>query len=236
MIHPLKITNTLADETRFNIYEFMLQQKKTYTVQDIANQFHIHPNVARLHLTKLSEINLIHAEFLNSGKGGRPGRVYKASEDGIDLSFPTNQNHLLINWAVKIIEEVGPSAIDSAKKISYNEGFEQMTQLIEQLPKSATTDFDRKLELLTSASTLIGYIPQTEETEIGTKIYFTIYNCPFKNQINTNNEIICSLHESYLRGQINALFPEYEFIQTENMIQQCDFCKYEIFTSSNTTN
>lgn len=28
MLHPLKITSTLADETRFQIYEYMLQQKK----------------------------------------------------------------------------------------------------------------------------------------------------------------------------------------------------------------
>lgn len=27
MLHPLKIASTLADETRFQIYEYMLQQK-----------------------------------------------------------------------------------------------------------------------------------------------------------------------------------------------------------------
>lgn len=63
MLHPLKITSTLADETRFQIYEYMLQQKKAFTVQDIADKFNIHPNVARLHLTKLSEIHLITADF-----------------------------------------------------------------------------------------------------------------------------------------------------------------------------
>ena len=28
MIHPLKITSTLADETRYSIYEYILQEKK----------------------------------------------------------------------------------------------------------------------------------------------------------------------------------------------------------------
>ena len=79
MLHPLKITSTLADETRFQIYDFMLQQKRAFTVQEIADQFQIHPNVARLHLTKLAEIKVITADFVKKGKGGRPGRVYQAT-------------------------------------------------------------------------------------------------------------------------------------------------------------
>lgn len=62
-------------------------KKKTVTVQHIADQFGIHPNVARLHLTKLSEINIISADYVKTGKGGRPGRVYKASEKGVSLTF-----------------------------------------------------------------------------------------------------------------------------------------------------
>ena len=70
MIHPLKIANTLADETRFSIFEKLMQTKKTYSVQQIADIFMIHPNVARLHLTKLTEVELIQAEYEKTGKGG----------------------------------------------------------------------------------------------------------------------------------------------------------------------
>ncbi|WP_155814948.1 helix-turn-helix domain-containing protein [Bacillus coahuilensis] len=50
MDHTLKITNTLADPTRYGIYHHILKTKEDVTVQDIAEMFHIHPNVARLHL------------------------------------------------------------------------------------------------------------------------------------------------------------------------------------------
>lgn len=89
-------------------------------------------------------------------------------------------------------------------------------------------DFEEKLAILSSSASMIGYIPQIENTNNGKKILFTIYNCPFKNQISTNNEIVCSLHESYLRGQIDALFQQNDFIQFESMIHDCDLCKYEI--------
>ncbi|HWK23992.1 MAG TPA: helix-turn-helix domain-containing protein [Ureibacillus sp.] len=225
MIHPLKITSTLADETRYQIYEYMLQQKKSFTVQAIAEQFGIHPNVARLHLTKLSEINIISAVFVKSGKGGRPGREYKATEEGIELSFPKKEQSRLINWALQLIEEIGPDALHTAQKISYNDGFEQMQKLVASR-KELT--FNEKLNSITAAASMIGYIQQIEEINEGKKIIFSIYNCPFKNQLSTDNEIICTLHESFLKGQIDALFTQNEFIQVESMIHDCTYCNYKI--------
>lgn len=228
MIHPLKITSTLSDETRYQIYEYMLQQKKSFTVQAIADQFSIHPNVARLHLTKLSEINLISAQFVKSGKGGRPGREYKASEEGIELTFPKKDESRLINWSIQLIEQIGPSALETAQKISYDDGQTQMKSMIQNRKGLPHNDFDEKLKLLTTAASLIGYIPQIIETADGKKIIFTIYNCPFKNQLSTNNEIICTLHESFLKGQIDVLFTHNEFVQVESMVHDCVNCNYEI--------
>ncbi|SOC27352.1 predicted ArsR family transcriptional regulator [Ureibacillus xyleni] len=229
MIHPLKVTSTLADETRYQIYEYMLQEKKPFTVQDIADKFNIHPNVARLHLTKLSEINVITADFVKSGKGGRPGRVYKASEQGVVLSFPKRDESLLLKWSIQLIEKLGVNALETAKQISYQDGFEQINKQLHTEHKiKQTIGFDEKLNILTQSAAMIGYIPQLEETETGTKIIFTIYNCPFNNQLSTNNNIVCAIHESYLKGQVDALFSQNEFLQFENMVNDCDFCKYSI--------
>ncbi|TXK86230.1 helix-turn-helix transcriptional regulator, partial [Parageobacillus sp. SY1] len=53
MEQTLKITNVLADPTRYHIYEYITKKHKKVSVQEIAEAFNIHPNVARLHLTKL---------------------------------------------------------------------------------------------------------------------------------------------------------------------------------------
>ena len=47
-------------------------------------------------------------------------------------------------------------------------------------------------------------------------------------QLTAHSEIVCSLHESYLKGQLDALFTNNEFVQIESMIHNCDLCKYEI--------
>ncbi len=200
MLHPLKITSTLADETRFQIYEYMLQQKKAFTVQDIADKFNIHPNVARLHLTKLSEIHLITADFLKSGKGGRPGRIYQVSEQGVELTFPKRDEKHLVKWALQL-------------------GLSKITKPL---------SFEEKLEILSEAALLVGYIPKIVDTAEGKKITLTIFNCPYRSQIKEHSDIVCELHKSYLQGQIDTLFEKNEFVQFESMVHDCDFCKYEI--------
>ncbi len=229
MIHPLKITSTLADETRYSIYEYILQEKKTVTVQHIADQFGIHPNVARLHLTKLSEINIISADYVKTGKGGRPGRVYKASEKGVSLTFPRRDEDRLLKWTIQLVEELGPSVLEKCQEISYQDGYQQMKQNINaELTINNSLSFDEKLQLLTDNAALIGYVPQIQQTERGKKVIFSIFNCPFQEQLTTYSDIVCSLHESYLKGQLDALFSSNEFVQIESMIHNCDLCKYEI--------
>lgn len=233
MLHPLKITSTLADETRYQIYEYMLKHKKHFTVQNIADEFGIHPNVARLHLTKLSEIKVITADYVKTGKGGRPGRVYKTTEEGVSLTFPKRDEPLMLNWLLQLVSTMGDSAIEQAQQISYSDGHSMMkTIMLSQEAKNKAQTFDDKLNILTNSAAMIGYTPKVEQIGDNKKIQFVIYNCPFQNQLSTFSGIACKLHESYLRGQVDALFLNNEFVQLDSMVHECEICKYEIMVPS----
>lgn len=233
MLHPLKITSTLADETRYQIYEYMLKHKKYFTVQNIADEFSIHPNVARLHLTKLSEINVISADYVKTGKGGRPGRVYKTTEHGVSLTFPKRDEPLLLNWLLQLVATLGDEAIGQAQQISYSDGHTMMkTILLSKEAKNKVHTFDDKLNLLSNSAAMIGYTPKVEQEGNNKKIQFVIYNCPFHNQLSTYSEIACLLHESYLRGQFDALFLSSELVQVDSMVHECEICNYEITVPS----
>ena len=228
MIHPIKISSTFADETRFSIYEFMLQQKQFLSVQDIADQFKIHSNVARLHLTKLAEIGAISSEHLKTGKGGRPGRVYKAKQEGINLSIPRRDTSSLIKWSLELIRELGEAALSKAQEISYRDGKQSMLEQMNSLKRKSPFTFDEKLAMLTKSATLIGYIPEVIEHHQSKSIIFSLFNCPFQEQISNYGEIVCQLHESYLYGQVDTLFERHEITKIESMVSDCDFCKYII--------
>ncbi|MBQ0137702.1 MAG: transcriptional regulator [Kurthia sp.] len=230
MLHPLKITSTLSDDTRFSIYQYMLQEKDYFTVQKIAEKFQIHPNVARLHLTKLDEINVISSEYEKTGKGGRPGRIYKALESGITLSFPKRNYEELLSWVLEILDEMGPDAIEVGKRICYRKGQKEIQQLIQD--KSLDFDmlsFEEKVNVITEAASLIGYVPEITVNDNGKKsIRFAVYNCPYHNEIAQYANFICSLHESFLRGQFDVLFDVHDFEQFESMTDGCKYCSYKI--------
>ena len=226
MLHPLKITSTLADETRFQIYNFMLQQKRAFTVQEVADQFQIHPNVARLHLTKLAEIKVITADFVKTGKGGRPGRVYQATEEGIALTFPKREESILLTILLQLVSSLDTSTVAKGTEIAYQQGLLEMQKILAQ--KNTTLTFEEKVALLEDRAALIGYIPLIKEQDSNKIIQLTIYSCPFRSQLPKSPEITSMLHEAYLRGQIDSLFLNNEFIQIENMLHTCQYCNYEI--------
>lgn len=62
MENTLKVTNVLSDPTRFYIYQYITKRHQDVTVQEIADEFSIHPNVARLHLSKLEDVRMLHSE------------------------------------------------------------------------------------------------------------------------------------------------------------------------------
>lgn len=223
MLDTLKITSTLADETRYSIYQYIIKEKKQVNVQEIAEQFGIHPNVARLHLTKLNDSKLVSSELENNKKGGRPARVYFPAEDPIYLSFPKQENHILLQWLLELVDSMGEVALTKAKEISYQHG-----RAITYQATSTSQTFENKMELLTETANAIGYIPQVTENEGKKVITFSIYNCPYKNQLNQYPALVCSLHESFLKGQFDSLFPENKFIQLESMQNHCNNCVYQI--------
>lgn len=95
MEQTLKITNVLSDPTRYYIYQYITKRHQEVTVQEIADNFNIHPNVARLHLSKLEDVNMLISETKKTGKGGRPSRLYRLSDDVIQLNFPFRDYQML---------------------------------------------------------------------------------------------------------------------------------------------
>jgi predicted ArsR family transcriptional regulator len=230
MEHTLKITNVLSDPTRYYIYQYITKRHQEVTVQEVAENFNIHPNVARLHLSKLEDVNMLVSETKKTGKGGRPSRLYRLSDDVIQLHFPFRDYMLLSKVAIQTMLTLG----EAGKQALYLTGKKFGAEVIEQeLAKRSLgdeLDFDQKLNILKSAATLAGFYPEFEVNGDQTKIYFQIYNCPFK-EVAEEHEAVCNMHQEFLKGMFEALFDSVELIEKENMISGCENCSYQAVIS-----
>ncbi|MDP4085239.1 MAG: helix-turn-helix domain-containing protein [Bacillota bacterium] len=228
MEQTLKITNVLSDPTRYYIYQYITKRHQEVTVQEVADNFNIHPNVARLHLSKLEDVNMLASETKKTGKGGRPSRLYRLSDDVIQLHFPFRDYMLLAKVAIQTMITLG----EEGKKALYQTGKQFGAEVIEQEVskksiQGAELDFEQKLTILKSAATLAGFYPEFETNEDDTKIYFQIFNCPFKEVAFDHSEEVCTMHRQFLKGMFEALFDSVELIEKENMISGCETCSYQ---------
>ncbi|WP_318508422.1 helix-turn-helix transcriptional regulator [Bacillus sp. T3] len=228
MEQTLKITNVLSDPTRYYIYQYITKRHQEVTVQEIADSFNIHPNVARLHLSKLEDVNMLISETKKTGKGGRPSRLYRLSDDVIQLNFPFRDYQLLANIAMQTMFSLG----EEGKKALYLTGKRFGAELIEQEIASQhqisdELTFEQKLNIIKSAATMAGFYPDFEANEDHSKIYFEIFNCPFKEVAIDHKETVCNMHYQFLKGMFESLFTSIELVEKENLINGCNACSYQ---------
>ncbi|RFU65690.1 helix-turn-helix transcriptional regulator [Peribacillus glennii] len=233
MEQTLKITNVLSDPTRYHIYQYITKRHQEVTVQDIADSFNIHPNVARLHLSKLEDVNMLISKTKKNGKGGRPSRLYRLSEDVVQLHFPFRDYQLLSKIAIQTILSLGEEGKQALYQTGKQFGYElaakntaYANQPIESLP------FEQKIRILKSAATMAGFSPELHINEDQTKIYFQIFNCPFKEVAVNEPEVVCTMHNAFLSGMFQSLFEAAEVVEKENMLEGCASCSYQAIVTN----
>ncbi|MEP9407991.1 helix-turn-helix domain-containing protein [Peribacillus frigoritolerans] len=228
MEQTLKITNVLADPTRYYIYQHIVNNHGDVSVQEIADSFNIHPNVARLHLSKLEDIDMLTSISRKTGKGGRPSRLYRLSDKVIQLHFPYRNYQLLAKIAVQSMMTLG----EQGKQALYETGKVFGEELINQQLALNSTSIDRlafaeKVNMLKNAATIAGLSPEIQASEEENKISFRIFNCPFKEVTEVEPGTICSMHNSFLKGMFEALFENVNIVEIENMMSNCAACSYQ---------
>lgn len=125
---------------------------------------------------------------------------------------------------------------EAGKIALYATGKKFGTEMIEQEMKrnqeSDQLSFEQKLHFLKSAATMAGFYPEFETNEDNTKIFFQIFNCPFKEVAEEHTKTICETHYEFLRGMFEALFDSVELIEKENMLHGCNSCSYHALVSN----
>jgi predicted ArsR family transcriptional regulator len=223
----LKITNVLSDPTRYYIYQYITERHKEVTVQEVADSFDIHPNVARLHLSKLEDVNMLVSETKKTGKGGRPSRQYRLSEDVIQLHFPYRDYQLLARIALHTMSSLGEAGMKALYETGKRLGQELIYQQLNTLPFTQNElSFEQKLNILKNAATLSGFYPDFKINEDETKIFFQIHNCPFKEVAIDQSNATCTMHNSFIKGMFGVLFENVELFEMDNMTSGCDSCTY----------
>ena len=96
-----ELSAVLADDTRYRIYRAIAERPgEDVTVADIARRFDLHPNVARMHLSKLEQAGFLATDLRRTSGGGRPAKLYRLSDLVVTFGFPPRRYELLSRLAL----------------------------------------------------------------------------------------------------------------------------------------
>ncbi|MDR7318205.1 helix-turn-helix domain-containing protein [Brevibacillus nitrificans] len=223
-----KLTSALADPTRFSIYQYVAYSKDPITVTDVAEHFSIHPNVARLHLTKLEDVHLLSAVSDKSGKGGRPSRLYSLSDQVVSLQFPPRDYQLLADIAIESLLSLGEAGEAALIKMGYRIGTEMAKRAVAKSGlKLATATMEEKLSHIERLVVAQGLKPDIEMLTDGV-LRFRVNNCTFSETAKKHPASVCQMHNALLMGIFETYLGKIELREDESMIGGCKSCNYTV--------
>ncbi|RNB90897.1 transcriptional regulator [Brevibacillus nitrificans] len=223
-----KLTSALADPTRFSIYQYVAYSKDPITVTDVAEHFSIHPNVARLHLTKLEDVHLLSAVSDKSGKGGRPSRLYSLSDQVVSLQFPPRDYQLLADIAIESLLSLGEAGEAALIKMGYRIGTEMAKRAVAKSGlKLATATMEEKLSHIQRLVVAQGLKPDIEPLTNGV-LRFRVNNCTFSETAKKHPASVCQMHNALLMGIFETYLGKIELREDESMIGGCKSCNYTV--------
>ncbi|SDY55002.1 Predicted transcriptional regulator, ArsR family [Evansella caseinilytica] len=223
----LKITGVLSDPTRFSIYQYIARQHREVTVQEIADTFKIHANVARLHLTKLEDVNMLYSDTKKNGKGGRPSRFYQLSDEVVSLQFPYRDYQRLSEIAIETLASLGEAGLDALEETGKRFGYESAKDYAGSLEQSIhQMDPREKVKFIERIALNQGLNPEIHYDDDKREIVFRIYNCTFK-EIAANTRGICRMHHALINGIFNYFFGDIKLKEETSMFQKDEMaCTY----------
>ncbi|QGG48508.1 helix-turn-helix transcriptional regulator [Heliorestis convoluta] len=220
-----KISAVFADRTRFSIYQFIVNlSTQTCNVKEIAKEFSIHPNVARLHLSKLEEIGLLESDWDHQATPGRPGRVYKLCTKALSLTFPPRRYELLSHLLLESLYSYD-DASDVLERIGYQYGkkLAQKVTAQESFLMSQSMDEETKKKYLIQILSAQGVSFMI--TKEGTQKVIRLTNCPFRELALEHSHLTCKLHQAIIAGLYESFFEPVQMTTLSRQSNNDTYCE-----------
>ena len=196
-----ELSAVLADETRYRIYRAIAERPHDdVTVADVAQQFDLHPNVARMHLAKLEQAGFLRTDFRRSSGGGRPAKLYRLSELVVSFGFPPRRYELLSRLALQALAAGGSR--EDALRVCREAGAAEGRRVL-AVEGKAPGDGPAAAELVRRIADEQGLLP--EVTWRARSLRVVVNNCAFREVSGGDPDLVCAMHRAFLQGVLEVV-------------------------------
>ncbi|MCB0962062.1 MAG: helix-turn-helix domain-containing protein [Acidimicrobiales bacterium] len=199
------ITSAFGDPTRRQIYLYAHEHPDGVTASDVAEQFDLHPNVARHHLDKLAgggHLEVAVGRSPGSPGAGRPSKRYRPHGDAVQLDLPVRHDDVLITLLGRALALLPPQ---QAEAMAEEVGFEYGRTMAEAMGSSddVQRSFRTALHAVADALSAHGFAAHAEQQ--GDELRIISDHCPFGDAA-VEHPVICAVDRGMVRGMLGSLY------------------------------
>ena len=218
------ITSAFGDPTRRAIYLFARGRDEGATAAQVAEEFGLHPNVARHHLDKLAAGGYLEVAVERSaGTGaGRPSKHYRAVGEQVELQMPVRTDDLVLELLGKTLAALPRETAERlAEDVGADYGRAMAAGMVGADAQAAQRSLRSALHAVADALTAHGFAAHTESRNNQLRIVNT--HCPFGDTA-IDHPVICAVDRGIVRGMLGALYGDIDTLLESSRPQGDTFC------------
>ena len=216
------VTSAFGDPTRREIYLFARESERGVTAAEVAEQFDLHPNVARHHLDKLAAGGYVDVHVERGGSGaGRPSKRYRSAAHDLELDLGARRDDLLVTLLGRALALI---PVEQAESMAEQVGEDYGRSLAEHMGASSGEghrSFRNALHAVADALTAHGFAAHAEAR--GGSLAIIADQCPFGDTA-TQHPVICAVDRGMVRGMLAGLYGDAEPTTTASRALGDDAC------------
>jgi predicted ArsR family transcriptional regulator len=199
------ITSAFGDPTRRGIYLFARSSDEGVTAAEVAEQFGLHPNVARHHLDRLAAGGYLEAAVGRpSGSGaGRPSKRYRTVSEALP-DVPVRSDDLVLTLLGKALALLPrEQAEEMAEQVGREYGATMAAGLTGGDLAAGQRSLRSALAAVADALTAHGFAAHTDHRHDQLRIVNN--HCPF-GDVAIEHPVICAVDRGMVKGMLAALY------------------------------
>jgi predicted ArsR family transcriptional regulator len=192
----------LGEDTRFRIYRQLYRSSDPVAVTTLAQEFSLHPNAIRQHLSRLEQAGLVVSRAERGGGGaGRPRRLYEPSPEPIDFAHPPRSMHMLVTVLAEAVDAL-PS--DHHSLVAFGRAWGRSWATRRKRENGGSPRSRRgRADLLARELREWGWRPDLVRS--GSDYRLTTGRCLWRDLVPSSKGRCCALEEGLLTGLTEAL-------------------------------
>jgi predicted ArsR family transcriptional regulator len=186
--------DVLTQPTRAKLFELLATLRREAGTEELAERLGLHVNGVRRQLERLQQAGLVARSKRRHGRG-RPRDFWSIAPGAEPGGRPPTAYDDLAGWLAGAIPP-GPSRLRQVERTGREIG--------RALAPAGADDSAESFEQVLSA---LGFQPQLRIEPDG-EVCCRLGNCPYRDAVRQNQQVVCTLHKGLTAGLLDRLSPQ----------------------------